>query len=824
MGCDLCNLCGFSNPSCIKGSGPKKADIMIINANAGDADEQNEKATMEGIVKTTLENCGYDLDKVYYTNAIKCRTPKGYKIKVSEIKKCKEHLLKEIKKVKPKYVLLLGAQACQAALDMKMSDLQGTPYEKDGITYYSTYSPRVLYYDAAKAPQVNRELESFLALTKGKKVNKEGKLNTKLITTLDEAREAFKSYSSKYKSISYDIESTGLDRFEEDITLLGFGNDKIQYQVPLMVNYSPLKYKPIARKSIVRYVIKQIQKFRWQVAANGKFDDLFLEHHYGLKPFCNFDTNMASHLLDENTPDGLKDSAIRELGAPNWDVNTTLKKGAVETREQFEEFCRYNGYDIYYTHKLFKHYKKLLEEDSALYKIQHYLMCPAGRAYEEIQRKGIYINPEAYNKSKKELYAKREKIENELKELIPKKLKSKYVDINWNSVDQVSKLLFKDMGMTPLDRTPTGKPQINESVLKRLQHPLCDKLIEHRGVSTAIGTFVDGWGKLIKSNWRVYTNFNLIGTVTGRTSSSNPNLQQLPRDTSIRCWVDAPEGYTFVTADYSQLELRMAAVVSGDRRMTELFFEGADIHMNTAMSITGKKPEDIEKEERKQAKSCNFGFLYGMQYRKFKDYARDNYGVSVTEKEAKDFRQSFFDEYADLLPWHDKQRKMVRAEGMVRNPIGRIRHLPDIYSLEKSKQAEAERQSINSPVQGFGSDVAISAIVELVNTVPEEIGYLVGSVHDSIECLVKTEYVEWFSEYVLKTMSNPRILKEIFDFETRIPIISDLEVGPFGLGVELEEWMKTNKVPQKEGWLKEWNPRSILPPKYKKTKKKKTKK
>lgn len=817
--CDLCDLCGFSNPSCIWGTGPKKADIMIINASAGDKDEESGEATMEGIVRRTLENCDYDLDKVYYTNAIKCRTPKGYKIKVSEIKKCRDYLQEEIKKVKPKYVLLLGAQACQAALDMKMSELQGTPYKKDGITYYSTYSPRVLYYDAAKAPQVERELRSFLELTKGNKVNKKGKLNTILLTSLEEVKEAFKDYKKKYKSISYDIESTGLDRFEDDITLFGFGNNKVQYQIPLMVKYSPLEFKPIARKVIMQYAIKQIQTFRWQIAANGKFDDLFLEYHYGLKPFCNFDTNMASHLLDENTPDGLKDSAIRELGAPNWDINTTMKKGTVETKEQFKEFCKYNGYDIYYTHKLFLHYKKLLENDPALYKLQHYLMCPAGRAYERIEKKGIYINPKAYNKSKTELYAERDRIEKELHDLIPdKKLRKKYKDINWNSVDQVSNLLFKDMGMTPLDRTPTGKPQINESVLKRLNHPICDKLIEHRGVATAIGTFVDGWGKLIKEDGRVHTKFNLIGTVTGRTSSNSPNLQQLPRDTSIRCWVDAPEGYTFVTADYSQLELRMAAVVSGDRRMTQLFFEGADIHMNTAMSITGKQPEDIEKEERKKAKSCNFGFLYGMQYKKFMVYARDNYGTVVNEKEAKAFRNSFFDEYSDLLPWHDKQRRLARAEGEVRNPIGRIRHLPGIYSLEKSKQAEAERQAINSPVQGFGSDVAISAIVELVNTVPEEIGYLVGSVHDSIECLVKTEYVEWFSKYVLKTMSNPRILKEIFQFETKVPIIADLEVGPFGLGVELEEWMKTNKVSQKEGWLIDWNPKNILPPRYKKKK------
>lgn len=772
---------------------------MIVNGYATDVDENHEEATMDSKSKGYFIRAGYDLDSIYYTNAVKCRTPKGHKIKVSEIKKCRIHLLDEIKRIKPKYVLLLGAQACQAALDMKMGELQGTPFEKDGITYYSTYSPKMIFFDAAKGPQIERELKTFLDLTKGKKDGvKKPKLNTKLLTTLDEVKKACKDYESKYglKSISYDIEATGLVRYNDKLTLFGFGNNKVQYQVPLYVNHSPLKFKPIAQSKIMQWVINWLKKFKWQIAANGKFDDLFLEYHYGVKPQLTFDVNLASHLLDENTPNGLKDSAVRELGAANWDIGTDQKKGKVETLEEYKKFCKYNGYDIYWTHKLYLYYKKKLKENPHLWTIFMHLTMPVSRVYEKIERRGLWINPEKYNKSKNELTAKREQIEKELHKLIPKELRLKYKHINWNSDTQVRSLLFEDMKLTPLDKTPTGLPQVNESVLVRLNTPLTDKIVEHRGVSTQIQTFVDGWGALIREDGKVHPSFKVDGTVTGRTSCKGPNLQQLPRDKDIRCWVDAPPGWTFLAADYSQLELRGTAIVSGDRRMTELFKEGIDIHTNTGQTVTGK--QELTSEERKKAKAVNFGFVYGMGWRKFKIYARDNYGVHLTDKEAKEFRTKFFNEYIDLVPWHEKQKKIVHYLGEVKNPIGRVRHLPDINSEEESKVAEAERQSINSPVQGFGADIAALALIELDKTIPESIYMPVGTVHDSIEGICRTEYVQAVSEKLLEIMAHPKALSKVFKFKTDVPIIADLEIGPFGLGVELDEWLRTNKVPQKK--------------------------
>ena len=793
--CTLCGLEKFSCPSCIRGSGPTDAKIMIVNGYATDLDEDKEEATMDGKIKDFFIRAGYDLKEVYYTNAIKCRAPKNYKLKVSEVKKCRVHLLEEIKRIKPKYVLLLGAQSCQAALDMKMSDLQGTPLVKEGITYYSTYSPRVIYYDAAKAPQVERELKVFLQLASGVEVSsKEAKLNTILITTMEEAKRACKDYKSKYKSVAYDIESTGLSRYTEKLTLFGFGNDKVQYQIPLNVMFSPLRYKPIAQVKIMQYVIKWISKFRNQIAANGKFDDLFLEEKYTVKPRITFDINLASHLLDENTPNGLKDSAVRELGVPNWDIGTSSKKGQVKTLKEYEQFCNYNGYDVYYSYKLYRHFRKKLRAQPNLWNIFINSTMKAARHYEDIERRGIPINMDNYNKSKKELTAKRALIELQLHDLIPKEFKKEYRDINWNSTKQVSQLLFDDIGLTPIDKTPTGLAQINESVLTRLGTPLTNKLVEYRGVATQIQTFVDGWGILIR-NGKVHPSFILNGTVTGRISCKNPNLQQLPRDKDIRRWVDAPPGYTFLAADYSQLELRGVAIVSEERRMTELFKSGFDIHTNTGQTVTGK--QDLTQEERKKAKAVNFGFVYGMGWRKFKDYARDSYGVILNDKEAKEFRTKFFNEYSDLVSWHAKQKKLVHYLGEVKNPIGRVRHLPDAMSLDQAKVAEAERQSINSPVQGFGADIAALALIEICETIPDKFYVPVGTVHDSIEGVCKTEYVEAVGKKIVEIMSNPRALKEKFKFTSEVPITADLEVGPFGSGMELDKWLETNKVPQK---------------------------
>ena len=787
MSCNLCGLCQFSEPSGIRGSGPRRAKIMIVNGYATDLDEDKEIATMEEEVKNQLLSLGYKLQDIYYTNAVKCRTPKGHKIKVSEIKKCSEYLKEELKKVQPEYVLLLGAQATQAAINKKLSDIQGTLYEEDGVKYFATYSPRVIYYDVTKAPLVIKDLKLFLELTKGQEIHSKVNINVKVITSLEEAKAAFKEYKKKYKTISYDIETTGLNRYEDKINLIGFGNNKVQYIVPINAKFGPLENEPEKQKKIAKYVIKQIDTFKDKIGANVKFDNLFFREHYGQSPSPTFDVVLASHLLDENTPNGLKPNAVFEFNASNWDVDINLKKGKILSEEKLKEYYNYLAYDIYYTHRLFLRFKKKLKNDKSLWLIYKHLVMPAARAYEDIEEYGVYVYPERFKELEVNLRAKLENKVKEMHDTLPEELKD--LEINWNSDAQIRTLLYDKLGLPVIEKTAAGAPSTSESVLKRLskEHPVVPLILDYRGIAIQISHFVDGWKSRMHEG-RLHPSFKVHGTVTGRTSCNNPNLQQVPRDKDIRSLIGAPPGWTMVESDYSQLELRVAALVSQDSTMRRLFQMGEDIHTVTGKAVSGK--EELSYEERKRAKAVNFGFVYGMGWRKFKDYARDSYDVHLTDKEAEEYRKRFFDTYHELPQWHMKQRKIVKYAGQVRNPIGRIRRLPDIFSKDKSKVAEAERQSINSPVQGFGSDLCLLSMVEAHHHFPRDKARCIGTVHDAILWEVRDDFVEEFCIKLKQIMESPTKLKEVFKFESNVPIITDVEIGNWGRGKELEEWLK----------------------------------
>lgn len=783
MECRECGLHAFSCPSCIPGKGKKDVDIMIINSYASDECEDAQEAQMDKYLKDYLAREEIKAKDVYYTNAIKCRTPKGQKIKVSEVKKCRVHLLKEIEEIKPKYVLLLGAQAVQAAIDRKITDVQGTIQEVNGISYVATYSPRTIFYDVKKAPQIQRSLDLFAGLIKGTYKGEQVNTNIVEIKTLKQAQRAFKEYPSI--SIAFDIETTGLNRYKDKINLIGFGNDKVQFILDVGTPYSSFKGYPRARNKIAKYVLKKLNELK-VIGSNIKFDNLFCREHYGFSPRASFDVMLASHLLDENTPNGLKENAIFKCGAQEWDINTKLKTGNVENPKDYEEYKQYLAYDILWTYKLYKVFRKELKADSALSKIFKYLVMPAARAYEDIEELGVYIYPERFKDVEEHLKGQLNEVLAKLNECVPG-----HEDLNWSSSAQIKDLLYKELKLPILETTDAGEPSTSESVLLRLRdhHPVAQLILDYRGIAIQISHFVEGWKERMHEG-RLHPNFKLHGTVTGRTACSNPNLQQVPRDKKIRSLIGAPPGYTFVESDYSQLELRVTALVSGDEAMTQLFRMGEDIHTNTGRAVSGKS--ELSYEERKKAKAVNFGFVYGMSWKKFKDYARDSYEVHLTDKEAEQYRKRFFAAYPDLPKWHARQKKLVTALGQVRNPIGRIRRLPDINSKDKSKKAEAERQAINSPVQGFGSDLCILSMVEAHNYFPREKARCVGTVHDAILWEVRNDYMEEFAKKLKEMMESPRVLKEVFNFKSPVPIVTDVDIGDWGMGTGLADWLKQN--------------------------------
>lgn len=793
MACHDCNLCAFSSPTCIWGAGPSKAKVMVVNSYATEQDEQEGAAVMPSSLVERLRAIGLDPEKVYYTNAIKCACPRGTKYKVGDIKKCKQHLDKEIAAVQPTYVLVLGAQALKATVDGSITELNGVMVEKDGIKYMPSYSPGIVYRDPGKAPFVEKAMNNFKAMMEG---SLEGlpELDIRLITNMRELKRAFHHLrDNNYLHLSYDIETTGLVRFEDEVNLFGFGNDQVQYIIPLEARYSPLKGARLAQRKLIRTCVNWLNRnAKALVAGNGKFDDLFLKYRFGVKPNITFDVVLASHILNENTPNGVKENAVLECNAPEWDVDKDLKTGKYKTREKYREYLTYLGYDIYYEYKLYRVFHKKLKQDRALMKLFYHLYMPGIISYETVEEHGVFIYPQQFKKVRKHLESEREAIEKQL-------LKMAKHEVNWNSPAQIQKLLYEELKLPVIETTESGSPSTSEATLMQLRdkHPIVELILKYRGVNIQISHFIDGW---INRMWgrRLFPNFKLHGTVTGRTSCTDPNLQQVPRDPIIRNLVGAPEGWSVVEIDYSQAELRIAAIMSGDETMKRIYQTGGDIHTHTYEMITGEKVSDdkyIKKEQRKKAKAVNFGFVYGMGWRKFKIYARDNYGVDLTDKEAEQWRERFFQAYHFLPKWHSKQRRIVQSMGQVRSPIGRLRRLPDIYSTDKSKKAEAERQSINSPVQGFGSDLTILGMSEIMGNaqyydpdyvLDKDKFFVIGTVHDATLFEVRNDYLMEFCPRAKHILEHPKALEDVFHFDTDVPIVADVAVGKsWGAGIEL---------------------------------------
>jgi DNA polymerase-1 len=296
----------------------------------------------------------------------------------------------------------------------------------------------------------------------------------------------------------------------------------------------------------------------------------------------------------------------------------------------------------------------------------------------------------------------------------------------------------------------------------------------------------------------------MAGTVTGRLSSGKDdedkisavrgklrgvNLQQVPRDPFIRGLFGAPPGWSFVEADYSQVELRVVAFLSRDRTMLRLYQSGADIHRATAANVLGIPESQISKDDRKKAKAVNFGFVYGMGWRKFIQTAFEKYQSVFTEDEARAVRAAFFEQFDGLLPWHSRQRRLVNKYGRVQSPIGRIRHLPDIYSPDEGVRAEAERQAINSPVQSFASDMAVVSMVEINKKFRKAgiVGNCVGLVHDAINFEIRDDNLARALPLIKDTMEDVSILRKKFALHVDVPIVADLKVGQhWGDARELE--------------------------------------
>lgn len=778
--CEKCNLCETAQSVCLIGQGPCPCNLILVGEAPGQREDDVCKP-FQGrsgkLLQTALRELGkIEREEIFITNAVKCRPPENRTPSKKEVTACKDYLLREIELVNPQYGLIVGATAFQAIF--KKSGImkhRGEIVEKDGVKYLITIHPSAALRQPRLKPLFDADITRFGNLVRGK-LDKPKGIKWTLANSSSLIKSCFRDIRNS-KVISYDIETSGTDDYlspEGEIYCIGLSTKSRSWVIPLSYPGSPF-IKPDIQRKIIKTLLIALEN-KSCVAHNGKFDNKYLTSKFGSCPSQTFDTMLAAYTLDENRPLGLKPLSQMYFGAPQYEIKMPIDKEEVPLKK-LAEYC---AYDVHYTRKLYFIFKKQLKEDSYLHRIYRKLIMPASRILEEVELRGIYVDTLKYPKSLKECSRKVKRCLEDLNRIAGTD------KLNWNSPQQVAKLLFTDLKLPVLEKTATGKPSTSgENVLPRLKdkHPIIQKLLDYRK-QVKLLQFLDSWGELMDENNFMHPNYKIHGTVTGRISCTDPNFQQVPRDVFIRSLITAPPGWVLMEADYSQIELRVAAMIADEKNMKRAFQTGEDIHSKTASGVSGVSVDKVDKNMRKKAKAVNFGFLYGMWWKKFREYARDKYEVDLSDDDAREYRDRFFEMYPGLLSWHDRQKRLVKKYGYVRNPLGWKRRLPEINSMDKKVRQEAERQSINSPVQGFASQMCMFLGLIRCSRLNKDKFLPAGLVHDAAFGWIKEGYEDLIVPKVKQIMEDMDLIERVFHTSVTVPIKVEIKLGPWGAGKE----------------------------------------
>jgi uracil-DNA glycosylase family 4 len=619
------------------------------------------------------------------------------------------------------------------------------------------------------------------------------------------------------------------------VVAMQFGCRKRQWVVP-METAGIWTRKQLEK--IVKLATRKLRKCK-NVFHNGKFDALWMLVRFGAKWRVDDDTMLAHYMLDENDRHDLKYLAQKFLGAPDWNIE------GKEKTSWSPQNAKYAAHDVYYTRLLRKTLHKMMLEDHDTKRVYDLIMVPCIKLFIEAEFNGVQIDLDKMDDA--EVYL-REEVATALGNLEKWEKKAVKVDtkgankgkINWGSADQLADLLFVQLKIKGVERTEGGKWSVSESVLLRIDHPMVGDLLKFRAAQKQLSSFIEGWRPYIDPEGRLHPVFKLHGTVTGRLSCEHPNLQQVPRDARIRSLITAPDGWVLVEMDLSQIELRIAAELANEINLLRVFANGGDPHWETAIREIerggGYKKEVIKtaklhsggvkmnysdaieyvlkmggdeavetvskwaetkalepfmdwKETRKKAKAINFGYLYGMWWKKFKIYARDNYGVEVNDSEAQASREAFFELYPAFPEWHNKQRRFAQVNGYVRSLSGRKRRLPAATGGRDTPQRrEAQRQAINSPVQSFANELNLMAALQMRKEFSRSWFRICGTVHDAILMWVRLDKVEQVYNRGLEIMSHPELLDD-FEIEMSVPIEAEAKIGAWSTGKGLKKWL-----------------------------------
>ncbi|MCG9784881.1 DNA polymerase I [Vibrio brasiliensis] len=530
-------------------------------------------------------------------------------------------------------------------------------------------------------------------------------------TILDQA--TFNAWLEKLKAadvFAFDTETDSLDYMVANLVGLSFATQEgVAAYVPVAHDYLD------APQQLDRdWVLEQLKPIleddtQAKVGQNLKYDASVLARYDIELKGIKHDTMLASYVY--NSVGGKHDMdslALRFLQHSCISFEQIAGKGKKQltfNQIELDEASPYAAEDADVTLRLHNRLMENIDQDEKLKAIYQDIEVPLVPVLSRIERTGVLIDD-------MKLAAQSQEIAQRLDELEQKAYEIAEQEFNMNSPKQLQALLFEKMGLPVIKKTPSGTPSTNEEVLQELalDYPLPKLILEYRGLAKLKSTYTDKLPKMINSETgRVHTSYHQAVTATGRLSSTDPNLQNIPirneEGRRIRQAFVAPHGYKIMAVDYSQIELRIMAHLSGDQALLDAFQQGKDIHAATAAEIMGTTIDQVSSEQRRRAKAVNFGLIYGMSA----------FGLAkqlgIPRGEAQDYMNKYFERYPGVMQYMEDTRSAAAEQGYVETIFGRRLHLPEIKSRNGMRRKAAERAAINAPMQGTAADIIKKAML-----------------------------------------------------------------------------------------------------------------
>ena len=553
----------------------------------------------------------------------------------------------------------------------------------------------------------------------------------------------------KQKSVAFDTETTGVDPLASDIVGISFSfKEGEAFYVPL----SASKEEATEQLSLLKPFLEdeKIEK----VGQNIKYDILMVRNYNIKVKGALFDTMIAHYLINPETRHGMDYLAETYLKYRTVSIEKLIgAKGKNQGSMRNVDVAiagKYACEDADITLRLKLLLEKELKENE-LDKLFYEVECPLIYVLADMEWTGARLDLEALKTLSIDLTEELQGLEEELIEMAG-------MEYNVNSPKQTGEMLFDHMKITDkAKKTKTGQYSTSEGELEKLRnkHPIIEKILEYRGVKKLLSTYIDAFPLLInpRSN-KIHTSFNQTVAATGRLSSTSPNLQNIPirdeRGRAMRKVFIPDDGCTFLSADYSQIELRIMAHLSKDEQMTEAFNNDLDIHSATAAKIYKVPLEEATGDMRDKAKTANFGIIYGISV----------FGLSerlgIPRGEAKELIDGYFESYPDVAKYMETSKEKARENGYVETLLGRKRFLPDINSRNGIVRGFAERNAINTPIQGSAADIIKVAMIRIFRRFEEEQlkSKMILQVHDELNFNVPMDELEVAKKIVVEEMEN----------------------------------------------------------------------